>query len=609
MTPETQASTTRSMEDLEKNQEWWWVAEKKRSKRLDYLRKAIWKKGKKGAMYEPGIKMDLEAPQLFTAAFKENENEPVMMRRAKVLSHVLDNITIFITDQAQLVGYVGSLPNTLSWNCDIAGLFNEEIYNDSVVIPEPQEESLKIIADINNYWSTRDCMGKALRDLSGEEVVKFMTFVLMWSFPVGGSFGYSGKDYEYLLTGKRGFEDIIDEIQDKIDEAEESIDGNPGPDILPLYDKLSNWEAMQIILEACIRMAKRYSRLARIIAENYESDPKRKEELLRIAETCERVPGKPPRTLQESLQYDHFIQVWARFEDVEGAWPARPDYYHWPYYDKDVNIDKKITREEAIDLVGEFMIRCSEVGFYSPAVAAEALQGISATWVWTIGGVKPDGTDACNDLTTAFLEASRLVRVANPTFGFRWHPQVKDEVMREVFECIRHGLGYPSIRNDPILIANGMNWHGHPLEEMRTWVHQACMSPAPTTKHGSQPARMAMTLNCAKMVEYALHNGFDNIVNMQMGPETGDATKFTDFEQLFQAWVKQMEWLVNFGTRMMNKGRSNSPKYYGRPFLSGISEKSVESGLDALEPSLERGNCWLTFFTWAENADSLAAVK
>ena len=607
---EEKAYTQKSIEELEAKKEWWWAAEKKRSKRLDYLRKAIWKTGRKGGMYEPGVKIEMERPILFTESWKQNENDPNIMRRAKAVSYVLDNISIFITDHSQLVGYLGSSPNNIMWYVDMASWFNEEIYNDPILVPEPEKESLKTMADLNNYWGTRDSLGKTLRDLAPDECVKAMSTALMWGIPFGGSFGYAGKDFEYLFKGERGFADIIDEIQDRIDEAEEKIDGNPGPDILPLYDKLINWEAMQIILEACMRMAKRYSRLARIIAENFESDTKRKEELLRISETCEQIPAHAPRTLQESLQYDFFIQIWTRYEDWEGAWPARPDYYHGELYDKDVNIEKNITKEEAIDLVGEFLIRASEVGQYLPRLGAEALQGIPGTYVWTLGGVNQDGSDACNDLTVAFLQAARLVRVSNPTFGFRWHPKVKDEVMREVFECIRHGLGYPSIRHDPVLIANGMYWHGHPLKEMRTWVHQACMSPCPTTKHGAQPARMASaTLNCAKMIEYAIHNGYDNCINMQMGPKTGDASQFTDFEQMFDAWIKQMEWLMNFGTRIVNRARLKSPDHYGRPFLSGISERSVENGLDILSPEGERGNAWVTFFTWVENADSLAAIK
>jgi len=213
-------------------------------------------------------------------------------------------------------------------------------------------------------------------------------------------------------------------------------------------------------------------------------------------------------------------------------------------------------------------------------------------------------------MTIALLQAARLVRVSNPTFAFRWHPQVKDEVMRECFECIRQGLGYPSMRNDPVLITNMMHWHGHPIEEARTWVHQACMSPCPTTKHGFQPMRMASaTANMAKVIEYALFNGYDPIVNMQMGPQTGDARKFKSFDELFNAWTEQLKWLMNLLTMSVNFGRVMSPEMCPRSFLSAISERCVESGLDAASPEGDRGNSWITAFTWVENIDSLAAVK
>ncbi|MDY6934084.1 MAG: pyruvate formate lyase family protein [Spirochaetota bacterium] len=602
-------TTEKDIEELEKSREWWWVAEKKRSKRLDYLRKAVWKKGAIGGVYTPGLKIDLEKPILYTEAWKENEDDPLMIRRAKALTKVMNNITIFITDHAQLVGYQGSLPHTQLWWQEMASMFNEQYYNTQGSIPEPVDESLRIMADINNYWAGKAELDQVIKILPPEDAVKCFSGAVMWGIPITST--YSTKDYEYVMTGKRGFEDIYNDIQKKIEDAEEELSDIPGPDIIPLYDKLPNWEGMQISLEACINYAKRYARLARIIAENFETDPKRKDELMRIAETCERVPAKPPRTLQESFQFDLFMNLGCRFECADsGAWPARPDYYHGPYYDKDVNIDKRITEEEALDLIGEFMIRAHETGAIAPSLAQEGIQGIPGTYVWTIGGVKADGSDACNDLTIAFMKAARLVRVSNPTFGFRWHPQVKDEVMREVFECIRQGLGYPSIRNDPILISNTMHWYSHPLEEARLWLHQACMSPCPPTKHGCQPMRMASTtLNTAKMIEYALHNGYDNVLEMQMGPKTGDARNFTSFDQLFEAWEKQLEWMMNIAVRVINIGRAKSPEYFGRPMLSAVYERSVESGLDALSPEGERGNAWVTFFTWVENADSLAAIK
>ena len=592
------------VEELEKERAWWWAAEKKRSKRLDYLRKAIWKKGRIGGTFSPGLKASMQDIVLRTEGYKANAGVwPSCLRFARMEAHIIDNIPIFITDHSQVVGYLGESPSTFRSSA-------EGTYNEPDIIPEPAEENLKILAEVGDYWLKEGPHRAYLNTFDPEDLMKVMGGQICFGVPIFSGGGYAGVNYEYIMKGERGFEDIIAEIEKSQDAMREEMKDAACPETPAQYEKIRTWQAMVEMLEAVIRWARRYARLARIVAENFEADPKRKEELLRISETCERVPAKPPRTLQESIQLDHFIQVLKRYESVEGAWPARPDYYHGPFYEKDVNIDKRITKEEALDLVGEHLIRAADMGVNLGRWASEGLQGISGTWVWTIGGVKQDGSDACNDCTMAYLQAARMVRVANPTFAFRWHPQVKDEVWREVFECIRQGLGYPSIRNDPVLIQNGMHWHHHPLEEMRTWVHQACMSPCPTTRDGFQPCRMAMaTANTAKAIEYALFDGYDPIFKMQMGPHTGDARKFTDFEQLYEAWRTQIWWIMTTLSRNMTQGRVKDPDFFGRPFLSGISQRSVESGLDIIRPGSERGNSWVTFFTWVENPDSLAACK
>jgi benzylsuccinate synthase len=601
-----------SVKEFEKKQEWWWAAEKKRSKRLDYLRKAIWKKGAIGGLYAPGVKVDLERAQLHTQKAKEMEMSPdaYVIKFAKMFAHILDNKTIFITDHAQLVGYTGSLPHTMGWDPSAASILNEEAFNDPTAIPDPVDVNQKVIREINNYWIGKTDLDKMMPVFDMEDLMKMLSGSIGWGVPLARG-GYSSKDYEYIMTGKRAFADIIDELDRKIDEVDEEVH-KPGAnaEISKSYDKLNNWDAMKITLEAGIRIAKRYARLARIIAENFEEDPNRKEELLKIAETCERVPAHPPRNLQESFQYDIFIQMMSRTEAIEGAWPSRPDYYHGPYYDKDVNIDKTLTKQEALDLVGEFIIRAAEVCQFKPKWTREGLQGIDGTWVWTIGGVDRNGKDACNDLTVALMQAARLVRVANPTLSFRWHPKVKDEVMREIFECNRQGLGYPNLRNDPILVANTMHWYGHPIEEARLWANQACLSPCPTTKHGFQPMRMAnATANCAKIIEYVFTSGFDPVVNMQVGAETPDVATFKNFEEFFAAWTLQMKTIFSILVRAVNRARTLAPTMTPRPFLSAVSERSIESGLDTLDPSIERGNSWITAFTWVENVDSLAAVK
>ena len=124
---------------------------------------------------------------------------------------------------------------------------------------------------------------------------------------------------------------------------------------------------------------------------------------------------------------------------------------------------------------------------------------------------------------TSSLRGPVWVAFRNPTFGFRkWHPKVSDEVMRECFECIRHGLGYLLMR-----------------ETTRSWSRMRCTgTDIPSRKRGSGVHQAAGCLpvlrrntgispsgwrphGAAKIgVEYALNNGYDNVVGMQMGPKT-----------------------------------------------------------------------------------------
>jgi len=51
---------TKSKDDLFEAREFWWWAEKTRSPKLDYLRKAVWSKAVKGSSWLPGVQLDLE---------------------------------------------------------------------------------------------------------------------------------------------------------------------------------------------------------------------------------------------------------------------------------------------------------------------------------------------------------------------------------------------------------------------------------------------------------------------------------------------------------------------------------------------------------------------
>jgi formate C-acetyltransferase len=47
----------------------------------------------------------IEKSRLLTESFKMTEGEPQVLRRAKALAHILDNITIFIEDDELIVAH------------------------------------------------------------------------------------------------------------------------------------------------------------------------------------------------------------------------------------------------------------------------------------------------------------------------------------------------------------------------------------------------------------------------------------------------------------------------------------------------------------------------
>ncbi len=513
---------------------------------------------------------------------------------------------IFIVDHSRIVGYAGSAPHKIYWNVNMAYSINQDFFNDRTGLIDEEErpqvkEWLDTIkpytyeAKCERYLSRRQrVMVKTSQTFTGADHIEGQT--------------YCTPHFEFYI---QGYNKIIEMIDQKIAEAEEFLYGIGSiPDFNREYDylkKLDNWKAMKIVGESVIRWAKRYSRLAKVIAENFETDPQRKQELLEIAERCERVPAEAPRNFAEALQFEQFKTMAQKRERGDGAWPTRPDHWFWPYYKKDVLEDKSMTREDALDYASEYLIRAFEYGNPRNRQYRELMTGDPGPYVWTIGGVNVDGSDACNDCTDLFLDAARLVRVVSPTFAFRYHRNARISTLRNVFECIRHGLGYPNIRHDDVLIASNMYWSGTPLEEARTWTAQACIVPCPNTRKGVMASRYSSSSTLgSKAVELALWNGHNPVFGMQIGPKTGDPANMT-FDEIFDASIEQFKVMHWEATKIRNISRYIEEQI-GRPHLSFTWEDCVDTGLNCFQRR-EYGNNWLTAFIFMDGWDSLAALK
>ncbi|MDY6934120.1 MAG: pyruvate formate lyase family protein [Spirochaetota bacterium] len=603
-----QVTKEKSEQELYDAREYWWWAEKRRSPRLNYLRKAVWSKATKGSAWLPGVQLCLDNIRWHTRIFREAPpSEPIILTRARALAAVLDNMPIFITDYSRIQGYPGGAPHLITWIPTASSMINDDLYNDRTnIIPE---EDLEEVREMVEFWN-----GRTYEDVCKQNYTRKERQASLMLADFGGA-GREMTAFDYVTPQPdwmyQGFDSIIESIDEKISESEKIVrDANTAEEQISYMEKLANWRAMKICLEATIRYARRFSQLAKIIADNFETDPNRRQELLQISETCEKVPARPPEHIWEAMQFDHFVQIAYRLEWHNAAWPWRQDFWHWPFYQKDVFEEKNLTRDEVVEYCAEWMIAGYTIGKSWLRGGREVLQGSPGPYVWTIGGVDEQGRDACNDLTDCYLDAAMISRVSDPTFSFRYHSNASTVTLKRVFDCIRHGLGYPSLRNDDVLIPNLIQWFGHPLKEARRWVHQACMAPAPDTKMGAPALRypQASIATGAKAIVLAFNNGVDPISGMQTGAKTGDCMTFENFDDFYNAWYEQIKTGFKRATSQEHKNREIEAKLYPKPMTTALYERCVETGENSAR-SKERSSLWFTLFAFGDTGDCLAAVK
>ncbi len=146
---------------------------------------------------------------------------------------------------------------------------------------------------------------------------------------------------------------------------------------------------------------------------------------------------------------------------------GRLDQYLMPYLQSDLDAGR-LTLEAAEELLAEFFISLNKDSDLYPGVQ----QGDNGQTV-TLGGVKPDGACAVNELTWMALRVSCDVAMIDPKINLRITPQTDLELLTLAAELTRKGLGFPQYANDEVVIP-GLVAHGYELEDARNYTVAAC---------------------------------------------------------------------------------------------------------------------------------------
>jgi len=430
-----------------------------------------------------------------------------------------------------------------------------------------------------------------------------------WEIP--GTTGLrANPDHEWYMT--KGFRKLINMMEETIKRLEQELLESTGSKYVDLSKRINDCKCSVKATESVITWIKRHGTEAKKLAEN-ETDPKEKERLETIATQCEWISEKPPRDFWEMMQlHELSFQAHCFIEHACHTITFRPDQTWWTWYKKSVLEDKTLSREKAADIVAFYFIKYHEIGLLCD-LKTFRLTGLGTRdySVVTIGGQNGDGTDATNDLSMLILDVIDGYRMHFPDVKVRWHNKFDKTNFRRVIEVMRTGMGSPSVRNDNTAIDGMMRQYGNmTMEEARSWAVVGCNTPGLTIHSRGATRRSARNLNSLKPLEFTLFNGRepDEGFEWVQVPETGDPRDFKDFEEFYQAFLKQWDFFVKTGINQRCLADDFYNQFIRRPFLSILYERCVTEGRDLM--SLDAP--WLSFNNaagWVDTMDSLAGIK
>ena len=515
--------------------------------------------------------LSIERALIETAFYKEYYGTmPTPVMRARNFYEICKQKAIYIGADELIVGERGPKPKAVPTFPELTCHSVEDLHtlNERELQPYniSQDDIDTYEREVIPYWKGRTQRERIFNHVSKEweEAYHAGVFTEFMEQRAAGHTAMDGKMYhEGLLDVKARIEKKIASL-DYIDDPEAT-------------DKQQELEAMAISCDAAILFAERHALLAEQMAAK-EADAQRRDELLKIADVCHWVPAHAPRDLWEAVQMYWFVHL-GTVTELNG-WdsmnPGHIDQHLWPFYQKGL-ADGTLTRDKAKELLSCLWIKFNNQPA-PPKVGVTALE--SGTYNdftnINIGGVDREGNSAVNDLSYMILEIQEELHELQPGLSIHIAENTPDAFLLEGIKVIRQGHGYPSIFNPDVYVKE-MVRAGKTIGDAREGGCSGCIEVG---AFGKEAYLLTGYLNTPKILEITLNNGTDPETGKLLGLKTGDPRQFKTFDELYDAWHRQMEYFVNLKLSMNNYIERMFSLYAPATFLSLYIDDCIEKGKD-----------------------------
>jgi len=352
--------------------------------------------------------------------------------------------------------------------------------------------------------------------------------------------------------------------------------------------------------------ANRHSDQLELLAEK-EKDTSRKSELLEMMRICRKVPAHAPGTFHEALQHYWFIHlgVVTEVNPWDSFNPGRLDQHLYPFFSKETKAGT-LTAESATELLESFWVKFNNHPA-PPKVGVTALESNTYTdfALINLGGVKPDGSDAVNELSFLILDVIEEMRILQPSSMVQLSKKNPESFINRAVKIAKTGFGQPSIFNTDAIVQELVG-QGKTLEDARNGGASGCVESG---AFGTESYILTGYFNLPKILEITLHNGFDPRTGKQIGLKTGEATEFQTYEVLLDAFRKQVNHFVNIKIKGSNAIENIFIHHVPTPFLSILIDDCIERGTDYISGGARYNTNYIQGVGMGTMTDSLTAIK
>lgn len=546
-------------------------------------------------------KLSMERARIYTETYKmyEGTNMSVPELRALCLLNYMKKRTLYIGDGELIMGEKSDAPQSAPTFPELCCHTVGDLYimqnRDVITFDSTEDEKDFHETEIIPYWLNRQLRKKILDSMTSEWYDCYQAGIFTEFMEQRGP-GHTVSS-ENIFT--KGFIDYKDEIRDAI----EKLDFQRDPDA---RKKLEELRAMDICCDAIITLGSRYSDLTYEKAQ-IETNEERKKELLEISEVCKNIPKNAPKTYHEAIQMYWFVHlcVTSELNPWDAYSPGRLDQHLHPYYKSDIE-NGNLTNEKALEL-----LECLWVKFNNQPAPPKVGITLKESGTYTdfaninTGGITKDGHDGVNPVSYLILDCMDEMKLLQPSSNVQISRKTPRKFLLRACEIARKGWGQPAFYNTEAIIDELLN-AGKTLEDARKGGTSGCVE---TGAFGNEAYILTGYFNIPKILELTLFDGYDHVSGKQLGLHTGKAEDFKSYDDLWNAFSKQIKHFLDIKITGNSVIESIYRDYMPVPFLSVITNDCIERGMDYNGGGARYNTSYIQGVGIGTITDSLSAIK